>query len=162
MLAGLRGMGRDYVAQTLAGLGGSAERYLGRAGFKVLRAGKLFPGYIFVEDIDAAASTAVINRTRGVLRLLPKHTDTPLPLPIGFVQDLRWRLAEGDLSERAEDELLRRWLEGDQVTALTGPFRDRRGRFLCYTKDCAVVLGYLLGKEFRYKVPLTELRAVAV
>ncbi len=154
-------VGRDYVAQTLAGLGASAERYLGRAGFKVFRSGRLFPGYIFVEGIEAAASAAVVNRTRGVLKLLPKHADSPLPLPLGFVADLRWRLAEGDLSERAEEELLRRWLEGDCVVAMTGPFRDKRGRFLHYTKDCAVVLGYLLGREVRYKVPLTELCAVA-
>jgi transcription antitermination factor NusG len=153
---------RDYVAQTAAGLGGSAERYLAREGFKVFRAARVFPGYIFIEGIEAWRSAAVVNRTRGVLKLLPRHLETPLPLPFGFVADLRWRLAEGDLSERAEDDFLRRWLEGDQVVALTGPFRDKRGRFLGYTKDCAVVLGYLLGREIRYMVPLDELRAAAV
>lgn len=156
------GMGlRDYVAQVQAGLGATAARYLGREGFSVFRAAGVFPGYVFLEGIDAKASAAVINRTRGVIKLLPKHLETPLPLPVGFLGDLRFRLDEGDLSLLAEEAFLHRWLEGDQVVALTGPFRDKRGRFLHYTKDCAVVLGHLLSREIRYKVPLTELRAAA-
>lgn len=156
-------MQRWYVAQTLPGLELTAERNLIRNGLEaedLCSTRRVFPGYLFIRLL-AAGEAALVNRTRGILKMLPRHAESPLPLPDGFVDDLRRRLKDGDLSPLGEEQFLMRWLPGDLVSATAGPFRDQRGRFLRYGKECAVVLGYLLGCECEYKIPLAQITAAA-
>jgi len=157
---------RWYVAQALPGLEATAIYHLSREGITAYapviskdRAARLFPGYVFVE-LETPDEAGLVNRTRGIHKVLPIHTLAPLALPRGFVEDLRESLARGDFSEKSEDELMRRYAPGDDVMPTNGPFRDLRGRFLRYSKGCGIVLTYLLGKEHELKIPLKSLAPV--
>jgi|SRR6185312_13387167 len=120
------------------------------------RAARLFPGYVFVE-LETPDEAGAVNRTRGIRKVLPVHTTTPLALPVGFVEDLRDRLSRGDFNEKSEDELMQRFVPGELVSSANGPFRDLQGRFLRYSKGCGVVLTYLLGRDHELKIPLKSL-----
>lgn len=150
-----------YAAQTLAGLDRTAVEHLKRKGIEgyspcAERGRRVFPGYVFVHiEKDQAGE---VNRTRGVLHLLPVRCEWPLPLPISFVETLRAGVERGDFTEEAQAELLARFLPDQRLLALNGPMRDQVGRFKRYSKGCGVLLGCLLGTEFEYRVPLHQLR----
>lgn len=163
---------RWFVAQALAGLEATAIYHLTRAGitaFSPVVASlfegrptklRLFPGYVFVE-LEAPGEAGIVNRTRGIYRVLPIHArdpDTlPLALPIGFVEELREKISGGSFDESAEASLLRKFIPDQEVTILFGPFAEHRGKFLRYQKGAGVVLTALLGRDFELKVPLHHL-----
>lgn len=89
--------------------------------------------------------------------MLPFGRD-PRALPNGYVDELRVRLDAGEFSEEVHDQILYKFVPQQIVVALTGPMRDVRGRFLRNEKGCGIVLGYLLGREVEYKVPLHQLQ----
>ena len=151
-----------YVAQAIGGLEPTAIYHLDREGVlgysPVVDRQRLFPGYVFVM-LERVEDSWIVNRTRGILKLLPKHAEKPLPVRNGFVEALRECVDRGDFSERRQEELVCKFLPYEVVTPLSGAYRDQRGRFLYYKKGCAVVLGHLLGKTFEFKVPLHQLRS---
>lgn len=165
---GLWSLSDWYAAQCMGGLESTAcyhldlndiEFFAPVVKFKNDKERKLFPGYIFVH-LTREEECFVVNRTRGVIHMLPKWAERPHSLPDGFVEEVRDRLDSGFYEPPDEDELLKKFLPQQTVQALTGPMRDKAGRFLRYSKGSGIVLGYLLGKEFEYKVPLHQLRAV--
>ena len=157
---------RWYAAQALAGLEATAIYYLSRAGISAFSPTiggnhplRLFPGYIFVE-LEHFTEAGEVNRTRGIRKLLPVHARDPLPLPFGFVEGLRERIARRDFDESAAEEEVYRFLPKDEVLLKTGPFQDHRGRFVRYRKGAGVVILTLLGGEREVERPLRELAPV--
>lgn len=155
---------RWYVAQTLPGLERTALYHLDRAGIAAYApaAGKerLFPGYAFVE-LAATTEAGIVNRTRGIRKMLPIHAVEPLPLPPNFVDDLRDRIRAGDFEGPGEGAFLRKFIKDEEVAFISGPMQDKRGRFCRYHKGAGVVLTALLGREMEVKVPLHQLAPLA-
>lgn len=156
---------RWFVAQVLSGLEGTALNHLKRDGItafspKVSDGTRIFPGYIFVEIADVELEASIVNRTRGVHKLLPMHAKCPLPLPKGFVETLRERIASKDFDEATVSEDLYRFLPKEEVLVKTGPFADHRGRFVRYRKGSGVILAALLGREVELTIPAKELAPI--
>lgn len=155
-----------YVAQSQGGLEATAIHHLSRDGLLALapcvtdKRRRYFPGYVFVR-LRTLADCFVVNRTPGIVKLLPLHAHEPAPLPDGWVEDLMGRITRGELDERGEETFLRRYLPGETVAALVGPMAGRPGQFTRYHKGSAVLLGHLLGKAFEYRVPEAQLIAPA-
>lgn len=160
---------RWYVAQALPGLEALATHYLSREGISAFspvltgdgRKVRLYPGYLFVE-LAQPDEAGVVNRTRGVHKVLPIHTASPLALPRGFVEKLREKIAAGDFNERHAQEIVYRYVPQEEVMITMGPFRDHRGRFLRYRKGCAIILASLLGREVELPIRPTDLVPVPV
>ena len=158
---------RWYVAAALAGLEATAIYHLSRAGITaysptlVDRVARYFPGYVFVE-LEGPWEAGIVNRTRGIHRMLPIHLDTPLALPVGFVEEFREKVAADGLRGDDEGAFLKRFVPGiDEVSAVGNyPLRDGHGRFLRYRKGAGIVLGYLLGREVEVPIPLHQLEVV--
>lgn len=166
-----------YVAQALPGLEATAVYHLTREGItafapaivKKLVNGKpgsarIFPGYVFVE-LESADESGVVNRTRGIHKLLPIHANAPLPLPTCFVDDLRARMAGGAFDEDSQDALVRKFVPEQIVTwggPLAGACPKNGGKFLRYHKGAGVVLGYLLGREIEMPIPLHQIAVAGV
>jgi transcription antitermination factor NusG len=156
---------RWYAGAALPGLESTALYHLKRegiVGFSPMERGltprRLYPGYIFVE-LESANEAGVVNRIRGMRKLLPIHAASPLPLPRGFVENLR-ELAESiTFSLEDAEENLRRFAPGiDEVSASGAyPLRNGHGRFLRYHKGSGIVMGYLLGREVEVRIPLHQL-----
>lgn len=150
-----------FVAQALAGLEATAIYNLSRAGITAYsptiadRQARYFPGYVFVE-LEGVFEAGIVNRTRGVHKMLPIHASEPLPLPPGFVEELRERVAAKSFDDVAERSLLRRFAEGDEVVTSSG----LAGRFVKYHKDSGEILAALLGRENRIRIPLDRLSPV--
>jgi transcription antitermination factor NusG len=164
-------MERDYVARGIPGLETVAAEHLGDQGFRPFvpagalrraRRGRVgpafrvvFPGYIFIEklDLDGTLRWQSINGTRGVVRLLPVHTERPSPLPIGWLAGLKDVVASGEYDEKSMDELMRRYVKDDLIAIRSGPFEGHTGRFEYYHKGCLHVLLRLLSREIGVSVP---------
>lgn len=161
---------RWYVAQALAGLEATAIYHLSREGISAFsptitiekRPIRLFAGYVFVE-LEGPHEAGRVNRQRGVHKLLPIRTRRanegpvdPLPLPVGFVEAVRDRIANKGFESEIEETVVR-FVPQQEVFIRNGPFRDHRGRFLRYSKGSGVVLTYLLGKEHELKIPARDL-----
>lgn len=165
---------RWYVAAVLAGLEATAGYHLSRAGIAAfsptfvdrtsgfLRQVKLFPGYLFVElgapdrgvlEDFAVEGAGEVRRTRGVHALLPVYARCPDPLPVGFVEDLRARMAAGDFDANAAAEVVRRYASGDAVPIESGPWAGWTGEMVKYRKGSLVVLLALLGAKREVTIP---------
>jgi transcriptional antiterminator RfaH len=118
----------------------------------------LFGPYLFVGfDIDVDRWRPV-NSTRGVVRLLPKHLEEPLALPVGVVERWRERMAEGEF--RARDVL--GLLVGDLVVVSGGIWRDHAGRFAGVSASGALrLIMELLGRPVVAQVRPGEVAALA-
>jgi transcription antitermination factor NusG len=156
---------RWYVGPTVPGLEATALYHLKREGIvgfspteRGLNPRRLYPGYVFVE-LESADEASIVNRIRGMRKLLPVHLGSPLPLPKGFVENLREIAASPDFSVDEAEENLRRFAPGIDEVSATGnwPLRDGQGKFLRYRKGSGVVLGYLLGREIEVTIPLHQL-----
>lgn len=155
---------RWYVAQALPGLESTAIYHLKREGVVGFAPAvsrdkqcRIFPGYVFVE-LEDPDEAGIVNRTRGIHKMLPIHANTPLALPVGFIEELRDRLARGSFDEDSQDALLQRFIPGEEVSACgMYPLRDGHGRFIRYHKGAGIVLGYLLGREIEVRIPLHQL-----
>lgn len=154
---------RWYVAQALPGLESTAIHHLSREGVSAWapvatkdRQLRLFPGYVFVE-LESPSEAGIVNRTRGIRKMLPIHCDSPLPLPRGFVEDLRARMASGEFEEQSADEFLRRFVPGETVSISSGAFSGLDAKFMRYSKGSGVLLMALLGREHEVRIPLQAL-----
>jgi transcriptional antiterminator RfaH len=79
----------------------------------------LFPGYVFVNfDLaDEAQNWRRIRRLPGIRTLLPQHSEIPVALPAGFVEELRQRK-----TRNAMGEVVRKFMPHDIVRAIAGPW----------------------------------------
>lgn len=147
-----------YVAQALAGLEATAIYHLTRAGLSAYsptvadRQARYFPGYVFVE-LESPDEAGVVNRTRGIHKMLPVHAVDPLPLPYGFVEDLRGKIAAKAFDDATGRELLRKYAPGDEVLTSSGV----SGRFVCYHKESGIIIAALLGRKNTLTIPLHRL-----
>lgn len=152
-----------YVAQTLPGLERTADYYLGMLGVEryipavTAKGRNVFRNYAFIR-LNDPGEAGEINRQPGIRRMLPIHEERPRSLPPGFVEDLQMRIERGEFARGAPQEFTERFLPNEKVVATNGVFRERIGKFLRYEKGCGIVLGYLLSREVRYRVPLHQLR----
>ena len=115
----------------------------------VERASYLFPGYVFVAFDLERDRWRSINGTRGVAKLLPRASETPLPVPIGLVEGIRAR--EGAPLEL--DDWLVTLMPGDRVElgAASG-FGRRVARFLSRDRARVKLALALLGREVTLSV----------
>lgn len=165
---------RWYVAAALVGLEATASHHLSRAGIAVFspfavdwsgaapRQIKLFPGYVFVElsapdwDVEAdfrVSEAGLVRRTRGIHSLLPVHARAPEALPVGFVDDLRARMAQGDFDVNAASDVIRRYAPAESVPIVSGPWSGWTGEMVKYRKGSLVLLLALLGAKREVEVP---------
>lgn len=159
---------RWFVGQALAGLEATAIYHLNRAGIAAHsphayldgKPFRLFPGYVFVE-LAGVNEAGIVNRTRGMHKLLPIHASEPLPLPIGFLESLLARIARRELTELVAKDIVDKFVPDQSVVVKTGPFRDFSGKYLRTSKGSGVILGYLLGARRELTIPLSDLVPVA-
>lgn len=158
-------IGAWYVAQAQPGLEATAIYNLSRDKFVAVapsvadKKQRFYPGYVFVRLYEPE-DCYFVNRTRGIVKLLPTHLKEPLALPEGWVEDLMGRIERGDFNEKNEEQLLRRFIPGEVVESLIGAVSGRPGRFSRYHKGSGVVIYHLLGRDVEYKVPLHQLKSV--
>lgn len=107
---------------------------------------QIFPGYGLIElsPTDTAAF-GVINRTEGVSHLLPAHAETPTPLPIGFVEDLRTFLSTPRATPAIPLE--HRYVIGEQVEIHTGPLQGQRASYRGKKNGAVELLLACLGRQ---------------
>ena len=146
---------RWYVAQTLAGLESTAIYHLSREGvtaFSPMTSGerkfRLFPGYLFIE-LSSPDEAGVVNRTRGIHKVLPVHSNSPLALPDGFVDDLRGRIGQGEFDESACAHVVHKYVKGENVPIVAGAFAGWCGEMVRYHKGSMIVLLALFGAKPR-------------
>lgn len=116
-------------------------------GRKINKELALFPGYIFIQDDIALERWGRINRTIGVLKLLPTRDVLPLALPAGFVEDLQWQAGMGTLDAIRAECVVHKFVPEEMVKAKSGPWIGHTGEFVRYHKGSLVLLMALLGKE---------------
>lgn len=139
-------MERWYALQVKAGLLSTAvwnldkqnfETFFPKIQYKIrkgeVRVEQLFRGYGFVVLDVKQPGWQAVNGTKGVIRLLPRHTEEPLPLRVGFVESLREydpieidRFGEllDDLASGVTVDIIR-----GAATGLRGVVNELRGRF---------------------------------
>jgi transcription antitermination factor NusG len=161
-------MKRWYVARTQPGLGIIAERelqksYGDRPAFQTLlimdgKGRSVFGPYIFIEiDLDEDYWEP-INSVRGVSRLLPIGTATPLPLPETFMRELRKRLGSGDFDERAAAELVYAYSPQEPALVTSGPWEGHVGNFVRRKKGFINLSLVLFNRPFEIPVPAHQVR----
>lgn len=151
---------RWYVAAALAGLEATAIYHLSRAGITAFSPSigvgvslrRLFPGYVFVE-LESVEEAGVVNRQRGIHRMLPVHANEPLALPRGFVEDLRGGLARGDFDAKACGEIVRKYCAGEAVPIVAGAYSGHYGEMVRYRKGSLIVLLSLFGGQREVPIP---------
>lgn len=160
-----------YCATLQPGLGSTAAMHLERQDFEsYLPIGKehigdgrmkeysLFPGYIFVRfDVELDRWRA-INGTRGVVRLMPKHHEIPLSLPLGFIETLRARQLGGELDAKVAEEVVHVYARGEAVEGVSGPWVGHTGEFVRYRRGSLVLLVSLFGRKHEVLRPEHEFR----
>lgn len=166
-----------YVAQTHHASEQVASHELTRQGFATLsllcrsqrivrhrrveRIAPYLPGYIFVEFDIANDPWRSICSTRGVKGLLSTAPEAPTRIRQGVVEELRSRCDEfGIVVEKECDRALRRFLVGDDVRILGGPFAGRVGEVVWSSVDRVRVLMRIFGRETKTLLPCSEVGLV--
>lgn len=156
---------RWYAAQTKSGMAQFADTHLKRQGFDAFlpEAGDipLFPGYIFVAFDRESVRWRSVNFTVGVVKLLPLYAEMPLPLPVGYIEDLQADLARGQLNGKTAEETLFRYMPGDFVEVHSGLWAGHHGKMVGYQKGSIRLLMALLGQEWVIPVPLHQVESRA-
>lgn len=117
----------------------------------------LFPRYIFACFDAADAAWRVIRSTRGVVEIVRSGL-TPLPVPVGVVEEISRRLDETGCMHLVETSRLS---PGDRIRIETGPFADYEAIFQSVRdEDRVVALLSLLGREVRAEVPIEAVMPV--
>ena len=163
---------RWYVARTHPGQEATALTHLQRQGFvafnprtteSVVIAGRerrvtmaLFPSYIFVEfDISEPAQRwRSVNGTRGIVRLLPQHLETPMPVPDGFVPALQARIEAGEFTRNDGRAMLLGYARGDVVPIRDGTLQGLSGTFDAQVAGTVYLLMQIMGRPQRVGVPV--------
>lgn len=140
-----------------------AERRLSQQGFRPLlpltsRGQPVFGPYIFIElDLDREEWRSV-NATRGVQKLLPIACETPLPLPVGFVDELRERMRLGEFGDEEARELVYAYAKDQTVTITSGPFEALEGKFVRRQKGFVNISLLLFGRAVEVFVPSHQVK----
>jgi transcriptional antiterminator RfaH len=116
----------------------------------------LFPKYLFVEfDLDME-NWSCINSTVGVSRLI-KFGSLPTSVPTNLINQIRAREDEEGMVS------LNRYLKiqkGDEVTIITGAFKEYTGVFDCQDDTARIiVLLNLMGRDVRVRIPSSAISA---
>jgi transcription antitermination factor NusG len=115
----------------------------------------LFGAYGFAGFDIEADNWRPINRAKGVVRLLPKGRETPLPLPDGVVERWQARYEAGEF--KAQDIL--GLLIGDLVVVSSGLYRNHVGTFAGISASGALgIILQMLGREVVAKVRPSEIQ----
>ena len=119
-----------------------AERELTRQDFttffgQITTGQPLFKGYGFVYlDLTEDHNWPKIRHTRGVIRLLPQHQSTPIPIPEGFVEGL---IKKNPISRRDLIPTLEELTKDQIVTITEGPFIHQKAIVLhSYNETVAI------------------------
>jgi len=133
-----------------------AERVVKKRGRIVAKTSyPLLGSYIFVfMDLALEGGWQVINRTRGVNRLLPHHLEEPLPVEDGLIESLQSRVNAGDFAIKMKRKLELSYKPGDLVPILGGVMGQHIGRFVRQQEDLVTLEIVLLGRELRVILPV--------
>jgi transcription antitermination factor NusG len=113
-----------------------------------------FPGYQFVEfDRALTGSWERINGFRGVVKLLPVHSDEPTPCPPGMIEELIDLYASGPPEDDEVDLVVRSYVRGDLVRIEEGPWFGHVGEFRRQVRGSVELMVPLLGRSFPLQVP---------
>lgn len=90
-----------------------------------------FGPYVFIQiDLDdESCRWQQINSMPEIRRLLPVHLEKPSPLPSGFIDDLREKVANRDFDEDDAMEVLYSYAADEQAIVTSGGFEGHVGRF---------------------------------
>lgn len=145
------------------GAAGIASWNLSNQGFSVFsptfldrQSGKespLFSGYLFVQLCLNQDRWRSVNGTRGVQRLLPKTLEDPLPLPVGFVEELQSLKNRGYFDLESAAEVANSFVKDEKLTVKSGPFEGHCGEFQYRKKGLVVLLIAVLGGVRPITVP---------
>lgn len=102
----------------------------------------LFPNYLFVAFNVMDMAWRTIPHTVGIRRLFSSDVEKPIPLPVGFVEELQ---AHGRPEQPAK--LQSELQDGDIVRLLSGPFKNYQGLVRLDTRSRVYVLLRMLGQE---------------
>lgn len=162
-----------YVGQTRSGLGPWAEknltnqpefvyevyapRILGEDG----RTGEnLFTRYVMIRMVPTREAFSCVNSTRGMNKLLPLHSETPLSLPRGYVDDLRSRVGELGRLDAAE-EVTYDYARSQMIEVTSGPWVGQVGSYDYRKKGLAMLMMRMMGRQVTVPVPLANTRPLA-
>lgn len=116
--------------------------------------GQVFPTYTFVSFDVEDDGWQRINEDRDVVRLLPMHCPYPSHLPRGFVELVMRREDRGEFILRGvKGRLLLKYVPGDMVPIIRGPFTGLQARFVQQVRDNCEVLIRMLGVERPVTLP---------
>jgi transcriptional antiterminator RfaH len=98
----------------------------------LLREELLLPGYLFILLDIERDGWRKINGLPGIIKLLPIHREIPVAINGDLVEDWieRYRL-KGKLTYQEALEAATRYLSGDIVKIVDGPFVGHEGKFRC-------------------------------
>lgn len=155
-----------FVGCTKAGLGGWAEKNITEQGYETYTPrivgadGKssenLFSRYLLVHCGDHMENYRRLNSTRGMKKLLPVHLEEPIPLPRGYVDELRQRMGLLSTLETAE-EVTKEFLPGQEVEITLGPYAGMKGTFQERKKGLARLVMFAIGGQTVVHVPLQNI-----
>jgi transcriptional antiterminator RfaH len=122
-------------------------------GTAIEQATGLFGPYLFISFDLEADRWRPVNHTRGVVRLLPRHREEPLPMPEGVTERWMERAAAGEF--RAPDAVS--LMVGDLVFISGGVYRDHHGTFDGLARGGGLrLLMSLLGRQIPVRVRPSE------
>lgn len=160
---------RWYVGQTRSGLGPWAEKNLAAQGIPSYaprifgpdgESGEnLFPRYLFVRlPIHPRAFTAA-NNTRGMHKLLPLHSEDPLSLPRGYIEDLQARVG---LLGRLDvvEEITYDYAREEKIEITCGPWSGKTGEYQYRKKNVAMIMMKIMGRPMVVPVPIQNTKAL--
>ncbi len=121
-------------------------------------AAPMFPRYLFVHMDVTATPWRAIHSTIGVSHLLC-HGDTPIPVPLGVIEEIIEREDRGGLVVMNQSLSFKR---GDAVRIVAGAFCDQVGMFVTADDDQRVViLLAMLGRKMNVRLPAESVAAHA-
>jgi transcriptional antiterminator RfaH len=102
----------------------------------------LFPNYLFVAFDVMELEWRTIPHTIGVRRLFSSDVEKPIPLPIGFVEELQMH-GRPEQPQQVQPHVK----EGDLVKLLSGPFKNFSGLVRLDPRFRVYVLLHMLGQD---------------
>jgi len=155
-------MKRWYIAKTNSGRDHVALDQLSRRGFGVYcpivvdksrkeeRVLPLFPGYIMVE-FGQFDNWQAINNTIGVVRLLPVTGEIPIPLPVGFVEEMKSRESSGEF---VIDKTKLRCFKGETVQIDGGAYCGFFGKYQSQQGGMVTILVNAFNRQLTARLPI--------
>lgn len=156
-----------YAARTQAGLGALAEKELGKTFmgrppfrcFRVTQDGRsVFGPYIFIEFDETEDPWWMINGVRGVVKLLPTALPYPMPLPPGFIDEMRERMELGNFGLVEAEKFVHAWSIGERGVVTSGPWEGHSGPFAGKKKGFINLSMVVLGRAFDIPIPAHQVQ----